>query len=823
MDVVVSLEDLEPLSVLYDTQSHWEGSDVLLNIDTTSQAGSAIGQSVESIVFDTASSESTAARMFVTFVPSSKGFIQIYKQTSFEFSNVAVSGAPAAGDFTLNLKIRTGSHVGTVVASIDEIITLSRRTIVNPIGVIDTYVWEQSSGGIFSSIKLPVLNGVTYYIETSITGLPELNKPGFPVEPYVTIPGDGIVIDVPENSVDCNLTTSEFDLGVIPLEPTSLFYSGDSLESGSSLSYHLWGGNTSPATIDLGVVGDGDSIPSYRYYFVVLSFSSTTGGRAFADRLQISTSSLNYITNRPIPELGLTHPLLYQGGVRELSSKMDREKPTTTGESSLTLGWSPWLGGIIHDEFLRGKGVAIDIGFPGMPFSEFAPFYKGTWYDYKANHVEGFIDVSLRDVLTRFRKVKIPKETTDVSGNITTVPLVWADVNILQVMLEIFEAMGIPDRLIAVTAFTDLRDGDYSPSIYNVTRTVTKPIEAFKLLNELSVVSGIFLVPYADGKLYPIPYDGNTPQVAIFDARFMDFGTIEGGYKDLFTRQLMYFDPNTATPGDKEEDYDKLLININAGIEEEWEDYSEKRWFEKWDANPIIVDDLGARFSSWFATPKKVFKVTNVTISNIEVQLGDIVHIDNLHIPVAEADWPGVINSLHGLVLKRDLSLAGSLSYLLAEVEEPVQYFPDSVTLLVGTEDGASGGVSAMEELDGVYYIIDEVGGGAGGFTADFSFLIPDGVDVGQIVFNGFYSGAHNVKLQVFDSGATSPDYVNVTTEITDFPPSTQNYFIVWSFNFTDTFFAPSVGGFRKLVIRVFHDLPGNVTHRFNADRFFLR
>ena len=44
-----------------------EGSDVLLNIDTTSQAGSAIWQSVESIVFDTASLIGAPKKIILSF------------------------------------------------------------------------------------------------------------------------------------------------------------------------------------------------------------------------------------------------------------------------------------------------------------------------------------------------------------------------------------------------------------------------------------------------------------------------------------------------------------------------------------------------------------------------------------------------------------------------------------------------------------------------------------------------------------------------------------------------------------------------------------
>lgn len=820
LQMVVAIEDLDTASDSLDSKSDWDASAVLLNIDTDEEDGSAIGQFHETVASNV-SFDSTAVGPRYTFVaPTNGDFLHHIDFTRF-FTSYFGPPTEISGNRNVTFTVRSGSHTGSILAQTSLVLFMSNIIIVVFPGEPTTFEYKYQFTGLVSPLLIASLTpSQTYYVQieiqtNTINGTQQIGD--LPRET------EGVTDDsifVPASGANCNLTTSTLDLGSVPTGD-AIFSVDDIKESGVSIEYTILGDNVDPPTNDLGIVEDGDTITGYQYYDITAEFSSTTGRRGILQRLELSTSEKNYIVNRPVEGLSKARVLLLPSPLREISTKLDREKPTSVGEMDIQMAWTAWLGGIIHDEFLRGKDVSIDIGYDEISLSQFAPFFRGTWYDYRADHVKGFINVQLRNVLDQWRKVKLPKETSDSDGNKTTAPIEYIDHNIFDVMLNLFDKIGFPDRYIARDEFEFLRDVEFNLPDYEVTRTITKPIEAFKLLNELSVISGVFLVPYADGKIYPIVYDPNAPQAAVFDANFMDFETIKGGYKDLFTRQLIYFDPSVVPPGDDEDDYDSLYIDLDATIETLWDESNEKRWFEKWNASFVLVSSLANRFHSWFATPKKAFEVNKVNLRFIELQPGDIVHVNNLHIPVTEADFPGTTDDVHCLILNRSLNPSnGALSYSLVEVEEPQQCFPISVDVLTGA---GIGNIDNMQVKDEVYYQVEEVTG-VPGFEVQLDMNCPEPL-LREFVFWGRYIGnpAHNKKVQVYEVGATSPDWVDLRTGTDDLPSAATDYFLRIPFFFGASYFSQNTDGTYNIKIRIIHTSSGSNTHDLYIDQLFLR
>ena len=810
LQIVVSIEDLDAISDSLDTKSDWDGSTVLLNIDTDEEDGSAIGQihreGLNELNFVTTEVgpryKFTAAGDFLNHTHFSH-FSTVYKFSPIEPS----------GDKLVTFTVRSDSWTGPILTEVSRVLHMDNILIGG--STLQGFFYRlQWNGDINLPLLTPMTFGTIYYVNIVIQTVVDFASRQTEVSPvinsraFVFASGD-----------DCNLTTSTLDLGAVPTADI-IFSVDDTKESGADIVYTILGGNVDPPTTDLGVVADGDTITGFQFYLPTASFSSISGRRGILQRISVASAELNFIVNHPVSDLNKARVLLLPAPLKEISTKLDREKPASIGETGISMAWSAWLGGIIHDEFLRGKNVAIDLGYDNMLFSQFAPFFRGTWYDYTADHVKGFINVQLRNVLDQWRKVKLPKETSDSDGVKTTQPIIYTDENIFSVMLDLFDRIGFPDRFIARTEFETLRDETFPFTDFNVTRTITKPIEAFKLLNELSVISGVFLVPYADGRIFPIIYDPNAAEAAVFDANFMDFGIIKGGYKDLFTRQLIYFNPSVAEPKDDEDDFSSLFIDLDATVETLWEESNEKRWFEKWDLSIVLVAALANRWHSWFANPKKIFQVTKANLGFIEVQPGDIVHVDNLHIPVTQADFPGFSESIHCLILDRSLDPKGSLSYSMVEVEETQQCFVTSVNAIVGTTIGI---VSNMQVKDETYFQIEEVTN-TPGFQVEFNVTHNDNV-LREFVFWGRYEGnpAHNIKIQVWEVGATIPAWIDLRVGVSDFPNSTTDYFLRLPFFFTPSFFSDNGNGTFNVLFRIIHSSAGSNTHDFYIDQFFVR
>lgn len=297
--------------------------------------------------------------------------------------------------------------------------------------------------------------------------------------------------------------------------------------------------------------------------------------------------------------------------------------------------------------------------------------------------------------------------------------------NVMQVMLVIADALGIPDRLIKRSTFTDLatgtRAGDVAGTDWYVEREVTEPQDAMEMLNELSVSSGVFLFEGADGRLTAKLYDDfaadSVAAVATLDAVHCKFKPIDGGQKDLKTRQAIYYDLIPGKEGGSPNDYANCYMPVNVPAEMAWDETNTLEWFDKWKISPKAVQLLGQRREHWFSNPWGAVRVDDVPPRFCGIERGQIVAVDNLQMVCPADQWQGFTNGTRFLVLGKSSSDPTSgnqtLSFDLMQLEAPTfttdPNFPDysrldfwpAVTALTATErfDNSNGVVNGYLDV----------------------------------------------------------------------------------------------------------------------------
>lgn len=343
------------------------------------------------------------------------------------------------------------------------------------------------------------------------------------------------------------LRTRTVDLGLVPTQP-AVFGADDTVRVGCTLTYSARGSNDDSTWVDLGAVVDGGTLAPYRYYDFQASFVSDGTATPVLHGITVSggDSQFKYFsTHEDTPVQGARPYLLPSLG--SLRGKLALMKLGSTGEVSPKLFYLQETMEMIRDGYLKNKAVSIKMGFDnGMSESDYEPLFTGVWYDYSLDLRRSEVSVKMRSVLSRFQKVQLPRElgVNERRSEVTCPPVEWINEPIMTVMLEIIDLMGIPDRYIDRDGFTALATGARSGGTWAVSRRIDKDNkeDALKLLEELSVLSGVFLLQSPDGRLIPSLYDPDAPIVAEIDEDLAkNISTVEGGQSELFTRQQICY------------------------------------------------------------------------------------------------------------------------------------------------------------------------------------------------------------------------------------------------------------------------------------------
>lgn len=459
-----------------------------------------------------------------------------------------------------------------------------------------------------------------------------------------------LVVLVPKTT---GFITAAIDTGSVP-DNGYLFSVDDVNAIGASIVYSYEGSDDGSNWSSYGSVSDGDPMEAHRYYRITGQLTAASPFVSEVKEIRLSEGEFLYFSthqDQPVPARALVKK------VSSLTSKIQLERGgwPTTGEISADLVWTKASGDLIAAGTLKNKRSSVKLGFVGLALEEYQDFHTGTFYDWGASIRNRTITVKLRDVLKQFEKVKIPFETVDGSGTKTTTPITWSGANPIQVMLDIFDNMGLQSGWINLDWFEFLRDGSFFGPEWLVTRTLSEPTSVNDLLSELSIITGVFLIPTPDGRITPVMYEPYNPAVATFDATVHDFNDLDGNQKELFTRQAVYYNANTADPSE-EADYDSAYMLISAAQEiARGGEVSVKTYLDKWGITATAAYLIAKRWSEWYVDPLISCKVSNVSCYYIDVLPGQIVAVDNLELPVTAANWGAKTSGKKFLVTSRSV------------------------------------------------------------------------------------------------------------------------------------------------------------------------
>lgn len=445
----------------------------------------------------------------------------------------------------------------------------------------------------------------------------------------------------------------------------------DEIPPGTTMAYTITGSDNNTDWTSLGSVSDGDTVAPYKYYRVTAIFGTDGIYSPLLHELVIAGGNSQfayYSTHRDQPMRGAL-PLVAEG-LGTITSKIEPAKLPSVGETSVNLVYCQPTFDLLRDGSLRNKSVSIKVGFVGLNEPDFEPYFAGIWHDATIDHRKGQISVKVRSPLAKFAKVQLPAETAANAARSDTnvVPITWTTLHAMDVALDIYDKMGIPDRFLDRASF-----GTAETTLgtdYNLSRTLDKDAkgEAKKLLEELSQITGTWFIPGADGKLAATVYDATASTVADLNARVVDFGPAEMGMEALFTRQHIYYSLIAGEKGGAAEDFANAYVLINDVAEIAWglnkdvpdtdPDYRKnpgysREFFDLWSMTQAAREALADRWDAWFATPKMKIKASGVPPAYFHIQPGQLVGVTGLQLPVTGLNWGDLTSAKKFLVTGR--------------------------------------------------------------------------------------------------------------------------------------------------------------------------
>lgn len=653
---LMSIESIDAIKATYSTRTDWDGSAALDKIDTAIISGvatptmlSSLANSGASYIIPTGppwpvewydSLAGTAA--YDQFIGAVSGGIMLAFSHTTESNELTIQAS-------YRLHIRDGSATGTILESTAwNVLDFSLYRYYTTGGEESvTTNWHVAT----TAIK-HVVDSLAFTLSSTNHVTVEITRNGVPfAETWV---GD-IGASFESSPYVASLTTSTIDLGETSTAAAQ-FIVDDVRPATTGITYTAYADDFDPPTTNRGAVVDGANIGSvgYRFHRIKADFTAESTSRAQLREMSIigGNSQFKHFSTHAGEPIAAAMQGLTEKAISTLSSKIDLVKFASTGEVSVTMPWNRETGDLLATGYLKNKTVKIRDGFLGLPEPDFETGFSGTWHDYTADHAKKKITVKLQNVLNRISKRQLPEEKSDTAGNKKTTPLDWVNVNGIQIVLDILDLLGVPDRELDRPEFEAIRDG--ARSGWNLTRRIEDPVDAGTLLAELSVTMGVFLSPQPTGLLKPIIYDPDASTVANLDARNMEFGPVDGGQKQLFTRQKVYYNANTAKPSGSEHYANVLVFKNDASEARRGEKIAEREWFDKWGINSTIAATIGLRFDSWFADPHFSVSVSKVPPHLLGIMPGQIVTVDNLELPVPAANYGDLSAGAKFLVMARN-------------------------------------------------------------------------------------------------------------------------------------------------------------------------
>lgn len=630
--VYVKIESADGETLYYTTQGDWQGSDTLTNIDTTFEPGS-ITQELFAVT-------PTLDTQVISDSYSNFNYL-----TTFDSALRNITGSfvwPVSAGITVRGRIKITDSLSTPTFTV---YTPEENVAFG--GGVGELPFNRSIETTFTSTTTPqVISGTTFYATFEF----------FQGGAWQA----GLIYDIPSRSFDLikptsQAITSAIDFGSI-LTTNPVFSTDDVSETGSVIAYSYTYSDDDITYTSGGSITDGDSLVASRYYKIQADITTTTSGRVTIREYQLSEGVFVYLgTHIDEPFSGVS-PQLVKNSISSFSQKISIGKGlSTTGQSTIKMFWVAETSDLIASGYLRGQDVSIYSGFVGLSTEAYEPVMVGTWYDHSLDEVQGEISVKIQDAFKQFEKHKIPLEVINNStGAITTTPIEYDVESLVDVMVDVFDQqVGLRDRYISPD-FATLGAGDYAAAKYKVSRTITKPTEANKLLDELAQTGSMFLIPLGNGQIKPKPFDINQEHTETLDADFIDFVNLEGNLDKFFSRFYSYYNPKTSLtedPSDDRDDYDNGVALLDTNAELRWfPEKGVKQFFDKWKvgriapataltAPPQALIDKNALDNALLTEPLYTVSAKKLGPRFANIEPADVVAVDNLKLPVVNNAW----------------------------------------------------------------------------------------------------------------------------------------------------------------------------------------
>ena len=642
--VFMKVESADGDTLYYTTQSDWQGSDTLTNIDTTEEPGSVTNEKfLQDIVLTPH-----------VVVLQGTFFDQSYTATYDQYLNKVkhpIEWFVSTNGNSVLARVRLTIGVDNFVS--ESILLNADSTEAG--GAIAI------SNGIFNNVKIDrkILLGEDVEITIQI-----FDEGAFPVPAWVIA-----FTHLPENeelfSTETVKTTSQVKTSAISFDAVTasnpIFSVDDITEAGASIDYSYEYSDLGSIFTSGGSIVDGDSLIASKFYKITADFATTTGGRGKIREFQLEEGLFRFFGSHIDEPFSGVSPQLVPNSVSGFTQKINIGKGlSTTGQASVKMFWVDETSDLIASGYLKGQDVSIFSGFKGLSTEAYEPVIVGTWFDHSLDEVAGEITVKVQDAVKQFEKRKIPEEdsnptTGEIDTSSTVNDITFSAESLVTAQKRIFDAIGLRGRYISPD-FDTLEAGDYAATKYKVSRVLHKPSDSNKLLDELAQTGSMFLIPLGNGQIKPKPFDINQEHTAELDADFIDFVNLKGNLDKFFTRFNSYYNPKTtltADPTDDRDDFDNGVALLDSNAELRWfPEKGIKDHFDKWKVGrtspstaltspPQALIDKNNLDNALLTEPLYTVTAKDMGPRFADIEAADVVQVNNLELPVVNNAWIG--------------------------------------------------------------------------------------------------------------------------------------------------------------------------------------
>jgi len=324
----------------------------------------------------------------------------------------------------------------------------------------------------------------------------------------------------------------KLDVGSVPTNNGEWILE-DVRDAGTTIDYHAWASATGAFTgeeTDLGIIVDGDAITNLKRYYKITATLTTSSDKLTSPRIQKIKANFDVwdryaLKDSPLEFQGIPFPPIIMA-LPQLQYQMDLiEGKASISKISVNFLDEGFLEEAITGYYLKNNEIVIYIGFDAdaWGFEDYIPFWRGSIVSWKRQ--TGLITLECSD-WAQLAKKEIPVET---AGGVV-IPLTYDNSNTphpMDIIIDILQnKINLRDSQIHTASFSDAKASSQLTG-WKFRRTVSKPTDAWKLIQEIDQLAGCVMVPREDGKLYAYLFSPSSTHVAEFGNDQIKLGSVQ--------------------------------------------------------------------------------------------------------------------------------------------------------------------------------------------------------------------------------------------------------------------------------------------------------